>query len=50
LRRDAPLIADALERGEYRSVRQAAIAAGAITPKPTTTHLMVFCTTVVQKT
>ncbi|MDQ3539714.1 MAG: hypothetical protein M3440_03420 [Chloroflexota bacterium] len=38
LNRDAPVIGDALERGEYRSVRQAAIAAGVITPKPTTTH------------
>lgn len=34
LRRDAPDIADALERGEHRSVRAAAIEAGIITPFP----------------
>jgi len=35
LRRDAPEVADALERGEHRSVRAAAIAAGIIKPVPT---------------
>lgn len=35
LKRDAPEIAEALARGEYRSARAAAIAAGIITP-PTT--------------
>jgi len=36
--RDNKPIADALARGEFRSVRQAAIAAGIVTPKPTVTH------------
>jgi len=35
LRRDAPEVADALERGEHRSVRAAAIEAGIIKPVPT---------------
>ena len=35
LRRDHPEIADALERGEFRSARAAAIAAGIIKPVPT---------------
>lgn len=34
LRRDAPAMADALERGEYNSVRAACIAAGIIQPVP----------------
>ena len=35
LRRDEPKIADALERGEFRSARAAAIEAGIIKPVPT---------------
>jgi hypothetical protein len=35
LRRDAPEVADALERGEHHSVRAAAIEAGIIKPVPT---------------
>lgn len=35
LRRDAPDVADALERGEHRSIRAAAIEAGIIKPVPT---------------
>jgi hypothetical protein len=35
LRRDEPKIADALERGEFPSVRAAAIEAGIIKPVPT---------------
>ena len=35
LRRDSPEVADALERGEFRSARAAAIAAGIIRPVPT---------------
>lgn len=34
LRRDAPEVADALERGEFKSARAAAIEAGIITPLP----------------
>lgn len=34
LRRDAPAMADALERGEFKSARAAAIEAGIITPFP----------------
>jgi len=34
LRRDAPEVADALERGEIKSARAAAIEAGIITPFP----------------
>ena len=35
LRRDAPEVADALERGEFKSARAAAIKAGIIKPVPT---------------
>ena len=35
LRRDAPEVADALDRGEHRSIRAAAIEAGIIKPVPT---------------
>jgi len=35
LRRDAPEVADALNRGEIKSVRAAAIKAGIIKPVPT---------------
>jgi len=35
LRRDAPEVADALERGEFKSARAAAIEAGIIKPVPT---------------
>jgi hypothetical protein len=35
LRRDAPEVAEALERGEHRSIRAAAIEAGIIKPVPT---------------